>query len=75
MENNNPKNVHGLRMFLYAILDLIKKGEHESCENIEKTIGGSITGYMFKQYFSSFDGIYNAGNNACIDEFYKNSTD
>lgn len=25
MENNNPKNVSGLRMFLYTILDLIKK--------------------------------------------------
>ena len=70
MGKNDPRNVAGLKIFLFAVLELIKSGKKETCKDIEDNMG-CISKYLLGKYCKVFDK-YCSGDYTEIDEFYKN---
>lgn len=68
---NDPRDVGGLKMFLFTVLDLIKSGKKETCQDIEDNIKVGITKYLVNKYEPYFSKYYNSANNDSIDDFYR----
>ena len=64
--------VHGLRIFLYSILELIKKGKTESCQTIEDKLSEGIASFLYKKYVKEFNSLgFNCDYIDNINEYYK----
>lgn len=70
MSKNDSRDVAGLKIFLIAILELIKSGKKETCKDIEDNMGG-ISKYLMSKYGKIFDK-YRSNDYTEIDAFYKN---
>lgn len=67
------EKVHGLRMFLYGVLDLIKAGESETCSFVEENLRTGIATALYEKYNDIFYNTFNADYISEIDEYYKNA--
>lgn len=67
----DPREIGGLKMFLFVVLDLIKSGKKETCRDIEDNISLGITKYLGNKYNAYFNKYYNRSNDDNIDEFYR----
>ncbi len=69
---STPKSVAGMRVFLYAILQLIHTGEFEHISSIQEHLSTGIATYLYHKHKDTFDSIGVSTSNLCsIDEHYR----
>ena len=63
--------VHGLRLFLYALLQLIKDGKRESCAFVESKLSAGIASALREKYPTVFSESLSSDIINEIDQYYK----
>ena len=67
------EQVHGLRMFLYGVIELIKNNKIETVSAVEEKLSTGIAEYLYSKHTDTFDSIgFNTDCIESIDVFYKN---
>lgn len=68
------EQVHGLRMFLYGVIELIKNNEIETVNVVEGKISTGVASYLYFKYPDAFEAVgFNGGDIDLIDGFFKKS--
>jgi len=69
------QKVHGLRVFLLILLNLVADGKSETCKWVEDNISPGIATSLFKQYRKEFERVgMNTETIEEIDAYYRNWT-
>ncbi len=63
--------IHGMRLFLFGVLRLIKRQHFESTVDIEREISTGVATYLYEKYTSDFVDIgFNKSNLSAVDTYY-----
>ncbi len=68
------EQVHGLRMFLYGVIELIKNGEIETVDILEEKILTGVASYLYFKYPDTFEAVgFDGSDVELVDAFFKKS--
>lgn len=67
MENTS---IHGLRMFLLTLLNMISNGKSERCDIIEDALGSGVATFLRNKYTDCFCGAID-DSLTNLDNYYK----
>lgn len=63
--------VHGLRIFLITLLEMLEEGLHISCEEVEAGIADGIANMLLKKYSTYFErNGFSADSADNVDKYY-----